>query len=204
MEPESRMTQTSKSQTVKITILLAVLLVVLLFNGRIKKIISDWRTRSSDEAKTRNASPSRDINLPLSGIARILHEKLIIPSLEKEQKAGQDAGLHNWPENLARDIFNFETSRKSTGDAGDASRKKRKREPPAQQNAASRLKLEATLTGGAPVAVINNQPLMIGQSIRGYKLREIRDQEAVLTKDGKDIVLKISQDLKLNAILTKE
>ncbi|MEW5800998.1 MAG: hypothetical protein AB1847_02730 [bacterium] len=194
---ESGNRKMSKSQSVKFSILLALLLLVLVFNGKIKQRISAWRMRSMGETERAGESALKDIGLSLSGISQILGEKFILPSSEKGLKE-----IQGWPDHLVRDIFSFgtmqdqtpdEKTRRATGAATDVSRKGEHGEQPAKV-ASSRFKLEATLTGGAPIAVINNQPLAIGQSISGYQLREIKDKEAILTRDGEDVVLKISPE----------
>ncbi len=83
-----------------------------------------------------------------------------------------------WPDHLDRNIFQFKRGRR-TFIPGRYSKKT--------------LRLEATFTGGQPMAVINNQPLSIGESISGYQLSEIKDKLVILTKDGKNTTLSLNE-----------
>ncbi|MGA1823220.1 MAG: hypothetical protein ACMUIP_01060 [bacterium] len=83
-----------------------------------------------------------------------------------------------WPDHLDRDIFQFKT-------------KKRFFFQP--KVTPKPLRLEATFTGGQPMAVINNQPVSIGESIEGYQLTEIKDSLVILTRDGKDTTLLLNE-----------
>ena len=231
---------TSKPQMAKIIILMIALLIVLVFNGKIKKCISGWRMRLAGTAGSTSASgqaqgPAPTNDSPsetdhqglsrtiegglISQISRILASSDIsqirrsLPSalkilsskgvaggdLKKGMKTGQE-----WPDHLERDIFSFQTPGAAPSrPAGEVTKQQGRVEniyhssqSGLAQGGIPKFKLEATLTGGAPVAVINNQPLMIGQSISGYQLREIRDRQAVLTRDGQDIVLELAQEEK--------
>ncbi|MEW6380607.1 MAG: hypothetical protein AB1611_13515 [bacterium] len=184
----------SKSQGIKVAVLGAVLLVVLILNGRIKNRISAWRMRLQGTKVQNTSSAGREENgSPMSEISRILSEKLNIPPLEKILKANQEL-----PATVERDIFRFQPAGNLRQTATNAAAEGPPRKPESE-SAASRenppgLKLEATLTGGSPLAVINNQPLKPGQSIMGYYLREVRDKQALLSRNGQDIILTLDQE----------
>ena len=210
----------SKLQIAKIIILMFALLMILLFNGKIKKCISAWRMRFAGASGSTSASgqaqgpaPANDSpsaidpqglgrtiegSLPLSEIRRILASSDISEAVKTLFSEKGMKKVQEMPDHLERDIFSFQTPGAAPSrPAGEA----RGKVPGSQRALTSsggipRFKLEATLTGGAPVAVINNQPLIIGQSISGYQLREIRDRRAVLTRDGQDIVLELAREEK--------
>ncbi|MGA1870136.1 MAG: hypothetical protein ACMUJM_16490 [bacterium] len=91
--------------------------------------------------------------------------------------AGQ-VGDQQWPEHIERDIFEFEIQRRTFFPT---------------RHSEKTLRLEATFTGGQPMAVINNQPLAIGDTIAGYQLKEVQDRLVILTKDGKNTTLKLKE-----------
>lgn len=196
-------TKISKSDRIKLTILTAILLVVLLFNGKIKGIVASWKTRLQQDRQTRSATFSdgpKGARASLSEISRIISEELSIPPLDQILKANQE-----WPDRVDRDIFKFQSSSSyrqqpaaATATRSDGPLKNHKQrnseEPALSWPQPPRLKLEATLTGGTPMAVINDQPMMPGQSIMGYQLREVRDKEVVLSKNGRDIILTLDQE----------
>ena len=192
----------SKPQTVKMVILAGVLLVVLVFNGKIKKCISTWRMRLAGTTQD-GSSPQTD----LQGAGQTIEGRLLIPEINRilalcginneaggkalSGKAGQPG--QELPDHLERDIFRFQNE---GAPAGQPARAAEQKKGAPSKKGIPRFKLEATLTGDNPVAVINNQPLMVGQSISGYRLREIGDRQAVLTRDGQDIILEIAGEEK--------
>lgn len=185
-------TETSKSQGVKVAVLGVILLVVLIFNGKIKKSISAWRTRLHSPKARGTPGPGReDSSSPLAEISRILSEELNIPPLGEILIANQEL-----PDTVKRDIFRFQSSdtiRQAVTGTG-AERPLRKQETAPSGEGSPGLKLEATLTGGSPLAVINNQPLMPGQSIMGCQLREVRDKQVLLSRNGQNIILTLDQE----------
>ena len=85
------------------------------------------------------------------------------------------------PISLKRDIFSYRISKNSS-----------KREE-AQKD--SGLKLNATITDGSePLAIIGNEVLGIGESVNGFEIRAIKNNEAVLLRDGKHYTLRIIEE----------
>jgi len=57
--------------------------------------------------------------------------------------------------------------------------------------AKAELVLQATLLGDEPKALINGQMLRVGQTIRGFKLTNVRQHEVTLEKNGIEIRLEL-------------
>ena len=57
------------------------------------------------------------------------------------------------------------------------------------------LKLNATITDdGDPLAIIGDEVLGIGDSVKGFKVTAIRNHEAVLSGDGKHYTLRMTEE----------
>ncbi len=158
-------TNSSRSQIIKVTLLSAILLIAVVFKRPIKEKITSFQKSSSSSKYTRKKSTSY-----LSKESVLIIEKLSDLPLVK----GKKATLEEWPENLERNIFDFKKIK--------AAKRKRTRSRP-------KLKLEATFPGDPPMAVINNQPLLIDQTISGYQLLEIDEAKVILIKNGRQVTL---------------
>jgi len=171
-------TNISKSQILKLAIPSGILLIVLLFNGNIKKSISSLRAENADSrasmSKKRGAASSSSI------------EKEIRQELQKLSKEKlHQSSLKGSPAKVKRDIFAFLTEQSSSSAF--------KKQEDTKRGDLLDLKLEATFTGETPIAVINNQTLLIGQNILDYQLIEVQEGQVVLIKDEQTFILSLKE-----------
>jgi len=171
-------TNISKSQILKLAIPSGILLIVLLFNGNIKKSISSLRAENADSrasmSKKRGAASS-------SSIEKEIRQELQKISKEKHQQSS----LKGSPAKVKRDIFAFLTEQSSSSAF--------KKQEDTKRGDLLDLKLEATFTGETPIAVINNQTLLIGQNILDYQLIEVQEGQVVLIKDEQTFILSLKE-----------
>ncbi len=162
-----------KSQILKLAIPSGILLIVLLFNGNIKKSISSLKTRDDNSkasaSKKKGAASS-------SSIEQEIRQELEKISKEKHQQSS----IEESPAKVKRDIFAFLAEQPSSS----AFKKKGLLD----------LKLEATFTGQTPIAVINNQTLLIGQNILDYQLKDVQEGQVVLMKDEQTFILSLKTE----------
>jgi len=161
----------AKSQILKIAIPSGILLIVLLFNGNIKKSISSFRTK--DDNSKASASKKKGA---ASSIEQEIRQELEKISKEKHQQSS----IEESPAKVKRDIFAFLAEQPSSS----AFKKKGLLD----------LKLEATFTGETPIAVINNQTLLIGQNILDYQLKDVQEGQVVLMKDEQTFILSLKTE----------
>ena len=172
-----------KSQILKLAIPSGILLIVLLFNGNITKSLSSLRTKDTD---SRASQVQKKGIVPSLSLEREMRQEL--QKISKEQH--QPSSIEKSPDQVKRDIFAFLTEQASFS----ASQQKEEQPP---NTALLDLKLEATFTGETPIAVINNQTLLIGQNILGYQLQEVHEEQVVLMKDKQTVILSLRQGRRL-------
>jgi len=175
-------TNMGKSQILKLAIPLGILLIVLLFNGNIKKSISSFRTR--DDNSKASASQEKGA-ASSSSIEQEIRQELQKISKEKHQRSSIDES----PAKVKRDIFAFFTEQSSSSAF--------KKEKYIKKKALLDLKLEATFTGETPIAVINNKTLLIGQNILDYQLMEVQEGQVILMKDKQTFILSLKTKSKI-------
>jgi len=168
-------TNMGKSQILKLAIPSAILLIVLLFNGNIKKTISSLKTKDDNSSASVFQKKGATSSLSI--------EKEIRQELRKlsEQKH-QQSTIEKSPAQVKKNIFVFLSEQSSSS----AFKKK-----DIKKKDLLDLKLEATFTGETPLAVINNQTLLIGQNISDYQLKEVQEGQVVLMKDKQTFTLSI-------------
>ncbi|MBN1227493.1 MAG: hypothetical protein JXA79_10910 [Deltaproteobacteria bacterium] len=167
-----------KSQILKIAIPLGILLVVLLFNGNIKKSLSSLRTNDAGSSTSRSKKKGAAFSLAIENEIR---QKLQKISKEKDQQST----LEKSSPNVKRNIFAFLAEQSSSSAF--------KKEKTIKKKDLLDLKLEATFTGQTPIAVINNQTLLVGQNIQDYQLKEVHEGQVVLMKDKQTFTLSIKE-----------
>lgn len=167
-----------KSEILKLAIPSGILLIVLLFNGNIKKSISSLRTKKAD---SRASMSKKKGAVSSSSIEQEIRQKLQKISKEKHRQPA----LAGSPAKIKRDIFTFLTEQSSSSAF--------KKEKDTQREDLFDLKLEATFTGETPIAVINNQTLLIGQNILDYQLKEVKEGQVVLMKDEQTFILSLKE-----------
>ena len=92
-----------------------------------------------------------------------------------------DASTLKAPPSLKRDIFSFRLSKNSS------KREEVRRGPD--------LELNATITDERqPLAIIGSEVLGIGDVVKGYTLTEIKNHEAVLSRDGEHYTLRMLKE----------
>ena len=160
----------AKSHILKLAIPSGILLIVLLFNGNIKKSISSLKT--GDDNSKASASKKKGSASSLS-IEQEIRQELEKISKEKHQQSS----IEESPAQVKRDIFAFLAEQSSSSAF--------------EKKGLLDLKLEATFTGETPIAVINNQTLLIGQNILDYKLKEVQERQVVLMKDEQTFILSL-------------
>lgn len=169
-------TNIAKSQILKLAIPSGILLIVLLFNGNIKKSISSLKTGDGDSSASRSKKKGAASSL---SIEQEIRQELQKISKEKHQRSS----IEESPAQVKRDIFAFLTEQSSSS----AFKKKGLLD----------LKLEATFTGETPIAVINNQTLLIGQNILDYQLKDVQEGQVVLMKDEQTFILSLKPGSKI-------
>lgn len=105
------------------------------------------------------------------------------------------------PQTLSRDLFSLDISgftqlknknvvevktEKSPGDLSDEQLKASQ-----VRQAATGLKLQTTMQGAVPLALINGQYVQVGEQIRGFELVRILPRQVVLRMNGIDIYLEM-------------
>ena len=178
----------SKPPIIKLAIMAAILVIALLFKGQIKDGIASLRDRSKqsgDRIQTKKLSSSSHLKM----------SRQIIKELEKISTEEKERPLldNEYYENITRDIFTFQ---KKPLPKKLSINKKVKNKKKKKQKKGHSIKLEATITGDEPLAVINNQPLLLGQNIFGYKLKKIEEGVVTLSGKGKEIILKLGREKK--------
>ena len=173
-------TNMTKSQILKLAIPSGILLIVLLFNGNIKQSISSLRTGTTDSRTSKSKKRKAASSLSL--------EQEIRQQLQKRSKEqNRQSSLEASPAQVKRDIFSFLTEQSSSSAFKEKGLDIKKVD-------LLDLKLEATFTGDSPLAVINNQTLMIGQNISGYQLMEIKEGQVVLEREKRTYVLSLKAE----------
>ncbi|MGA1876401.1 MAG: hypothetical protein ACMUIA_12420 [bacterium] len=190
----------SREQIIKVMILAGILGLVLIFKGPIQKGIYSFRKRAKSAASVpstrRRAAPA----VPKPG-DNLVNKNLADESLMKElaeasrPREAISPGEDEWPECIKRDIFAFpkapEPVRKAPASYSEPKRARRieSKTEPTLEDIKAKLHLEATVTGGQPMAVINNKPLTVEQSILGCKVMDIQEGKVTLTRNGRKFSL---------------
>jgi len=196
----------SREQITKVMILAGILVLVLIFKGPIQKGIYSLRKRSKSAASVpstrRGAAPA--VLKPSDNLMNdnLMNDNLTDESLMKELAEAsrpRDAiapGEDEWPECIRRDIFAFPKApapvRKAPASYSEPKRARRteSKTEPTLEGIKAKLHLEATVTGGQPMAVINNKPLTVEQSILGCKVMDIQEGKVTLsTRNGRKFSL---------------
>lgn len=181
----------TKPQVIKVMLLTGVLALVLILKGPIQRTIRSWRHGSS---YTLAKYPDLKAYPAHREIAQTTMKDLYSPISGNKR----ELALALCPEQLSRNIFAYQKGSASPPESNSASfgLEQPKKQPTLKAELEPSLNLQATFTGNAPMAVINNQPLMLHQSIAGFEVEEIGDGRVVLVQNDQKIILLLKEGSK--------